>query len=55
MTKPNNSLLDEAIKDSIDQARYQEPQKEKDKKSIFYLVIVFLVSLAVLLSLLRYL
>lgn len=55
MTKPNNSLLDEAIKESIDQARYQEPKKEKEKRSIFYLIVVFLVSFAVLLSLLRYL
>ncbi|HFH9836906.1 TPA: hypothetical protein ACGOVD_000391 [Streptococcus suis] len=49
-----NSLLEEEIHQSIEKARYVEPEKEKEKKPIFYLIIVGLVTVAVIFSLLRY-
>lgn len=54
MTKKNPLLEDEILKD-IQEARYVEPKKEKHKRSIFYLAVIFLVTLAVVFSLLRYL
>ncbi|MCI5871743.1 MULTISPECIES: hypothetical protein [Streptococcus] len=50
-----NELLDEDILKNIDEARYKPSKKKKDRKPLFYLIVVFLVTLSVLLSLLRYL
>lgn len=50
-----NELLEEDIKRSIQDSRFVEPKKQKQKKPIFYLTVVCLVTLAVLISLLRYL
>ncbi|MBM7643493.1 hypothetical protein [Streptococcus loxodontisalivarius] len=50
-----NELLDKDILEKIDNARYEKPEKEKNRQSIFYLTIVALVTLAVVYSLLRYL
>lgn len=51
-----NELLEKEIKQTISEARYVITQDKKDKKKEmnFYLVVVVLVTLAVLLSLLRY-
>lgn len=53
MTK-KNPLLEEEILSNIQEARYVEPKKEKQRRSIFYLVVITLVTLAVLFSLLKY-
>lgn len=50
-----NPLLSEDIEKRIQDARYEKGETEKSKRSIFYLVIVCLVTLSVVLSLLRYL
>ncbi|HFI0601716.1 TPA: hypothetical protein ACGO9Z_000544 [Streptococcus suis] len=55
MPEKRNPLLDEAIEKQIKEARYVEPKKNKQRRNYFYLTIIFLVTLAVILSLLRYL
>ncbi|MBM7636162.1 hypothetical protein [Streptococcus saliviloxodontae] len=50
-----NELLEQDILEKIDKARYEKPEKEKNRHSIFYLVVVTLVTLAVVYSLVRYL
>lgn len=50
-----NELLDKDIEDRINQARYEKGDTEESKHSIFYLIVVVLVTLSVLFSLLRYL
>ena len=50
MTKPNH-LLEDAILQDIEKARYVASKPEKDNKSWFYLIILFLVTLATVLSL----
>lgn len=54
MTK-KNELLDQDIEKRIEDARYEKGDTEKNTKSIFYIIIVCLVTLSVILSLLRYL
>ncbi len=54
MTK-ENPLLKEDIEKRIQDSRYEKGEEEKSRRSIFYLVIVCLVTLSVVLSLLRYL
>lgn len=49
----HNDLLAEEISKTIEKARYVEPKEEKTKKSLFYTLILCLVTLAVLLSLFR--
>lgn len=49
-----NELLEKAIKERIEQARYEKSKPEKKRRSIFYLIIVLLVTLSVFFSLLRY-
>ncbi|AXJ14014.1 hypothetical protein [Streptococcus pluranimalium] len=51
----HNELLDREIEENIKEVRYVEPRKMNQKKPVFYVVVVCLVTLAVLLSLLRYL
>lgn len=53
-SKPN-PLLKAAIDAHVDQVRYVEPAKRQQKRPVFYVLIICLVTLAVLLSLLRYL
>lgn len=53
MAKPK-SLLEPVIQESIKKVRYQKPQPKRQKQSLFYLIVVFLVTLSVILSLLRY-
>lgn len=50
-----NPLLKQDIEQRIQDSRYEKGETEKSRRSIFYLVIVFLVTLSVVLSLLRYL
>lgn len=50
-----NELLENDIQQRIDDARYEKPEENKNRQSIFYLIVVFLVTLSVILSLLRYL
>lgn len=50
-----NSLLEEDIRKQIEEVRYQAPKEQKDRRSLFYLIVIFLVTLAVVFSLLRYL
>ncbi|MDY3024243.1 hypothetical protein ACMZ62_07840 [Streptococcus pluranimalium] len=50
-----NPLLEEDINKRIDQVRYEEPDNEDRSVSLFYKIIVTLVTLAVLFSLIRYL
>lgn len=48
-----NELLDQEIKRQIDKARQSVPEKDKDKKPLFYTIVIILVTIAVLYSLLR--
>ncbi|HEM6088435.1 TPA: hypothetical protein U2D04_000871 [Streptococcus suis] len=48
-----NQLLEDEISQQIKEARYVEPKSEKKGRSLFYKTIIFLVTLAVLFSLLR--
>ena len=50
-----NTLLDEDIQKRIKEIRYEKPNEVKNRKSIFYIIVVVLVTLSVLLSLFRYL
>lgn len=50
-----NELLDQDILQRIEDARFEKGDKEKQKRSIFYVTIVILVTLSVIFSLLRYL
>lgn len=50
-----NELLESDIQERISEARYQKGDEEKSKQSIFYLIVVVLVTLSVLFPLLRYL
>lgn len=52
MTK-KNQLLEDDIHQQIQEARYVEPKSEKKGRSLFYKIIIFLMTLAVLFSLLR--
>lgn len=52
MTK-RNELLEKDISQQIEGVRYIEPKSEKPKRNWLYLILVFLVTLAVLFSLLR--
>ncbi|HFI0306854.1 TPA: hypothetical protein ACGOVM_001959 [Streptococcus suis] len=54
MTK-KNPLLEDDIHRRITEARYEEPVKDGQTISLFYKIIVTLVTLAVLFSLVRYL
>lgn len=54
MTK-ENPLLNEDIEKRIQDVRYEKGESEKSRRSMFYIVIVCLVTLSVILSLLRYL
>lgn len=49
-----NPLLSQDIDDKIGDARYIKPEKKDNRRSIFYLTVVFLVTLSVVFSLLRY-
>ena len=50
-----HELLDKDIEERIDKARLEQHEPEVNRRPIFYTVIVVLVTLAVVLSLLRYL
>ncbi|AGM98258.1 hypothetical protein [Streptococcus iniae] len=54
MTK-RNELLDKDIQERIDNARFEKGDEEKNKQSLFYLIVVVLVTLSVLFPLLRHL
>lgn len=54
MTRKND-LLEKDINQAIGQLRHEEKPKKKVKKPLFYVIVVCLVTLAALLSLLRYL
>lgn len=51
----HNELLEEDIQSRIEEVRYEKSEKEPTKQSLFYLIVVVLVTLSVLFSLLRYL
>lgn len=50
-----NTLLDEDIQKRIKEIRYEKPNEVKNRKSIFYIIVIVLVTLSVLISLFRYL
>ena len=50
-----NKLLDEDIHKRIKEIRYEKPDEVKNRKSIFYIIVVVLVTISVLISLFRYL
>ncbi|HEM2803181.1 TPA: hypothetical protein U2D59_000734 [Streptococcus suis] len=52
MTK-KNQLLEDEITQQIQEARYVEPKPDKKRRGFFYKTIIFLVTLAILYSLLR--
>ncbi|HEL1614103.1 hypothetical protein J5571_04600 [Streptococcus suis] len=52
MTK-KNQLLEDEITQQIQEARYVEPKPDKKRRGLFYKTIIFLVTLAILYSLLR--
>ncbi|MBF0778466.1 hypothetical protein [Streptococcus cuniculi] len=49
-----NELLEADIKERIEEVRYERGEKEAPKQSLFYLIIVLLVTLSILFSLLRF-
>lgn len=50
MTK-RNELLEEDILKTIEKARYVASEEDKDRKSLLYIIVLVLVTLAVVLSL----
>lgn len=49
-----NELLEQDIIDKIEDARYVKPEKKNNRHSLFYLIVVFLVTVSVIFSLLRF-
>lgn len=50
-----NELLEKDIQDRLEDLKYEKPEKTKNRQSIFYIMVVILVTLSVIMSLLRYL
>ncbi|MGT2911798.1 hypothetical protein ACVR1I_08835 [Streptococcus cameli] len=53
MTK-RNELLEKDISEKISNARYVKPEKKNNRRPIFYLTVVLLVTISVVFSLMRY-
>lgn len=49
-----NELLEKDTLSKIQEERYVKPEQKKGRRSIFYLTVIFLVTLSVVFSLLRH-
>lgn len=50
-----NELLDKNIEERINKARYEKGDRKESKPPVLYMLLVFLVTLSVFFSILRYL